>query len=315
MAWTAADIGDLHGKVAVVTGGNSGLGYETALELAAHGAHSIIACRNPKKASSAVDRIKAARPDAKVETMALDLASLASVRSFSTALHQKVDKIDILVNNAGVMAIPRQTTADGFEMQFGTNHLGHFALTALLLDLLVASGAGRVINVSSTAHKLGRMTFDDLQREKKYGKWSAYGQSKLANLLFTSELQRRLEKAGLPVITAAAHPGYAATNLQFVGPQLEGSSFGATLTGWGNKLFGQSAAMGALPTLYASTAPDVKGNDFFGPDGFQEMHGYPKRVSRTAAAQSVEDARKLWERSLELTGVTYDQRAKPVPVA
>jgi NAD(P)-dependent dehydrogenase (short-subunit alcohol dehydrogenase family) len=306
MPWTAAEIPNLKGKTAIVTGGNSGLGYETALELAGHGAHTIIACRDPAKAKGALDRIKAARPEAVVEALSLDLASLASIRAFSKTIHERFQKVDILVNNAGVMAIPRRTTADGFEMQFGTNHLGHFALTGLLLDLVAASGAGRVVNVSSAAHRLGKMQFDDLQREKNYGKWSVYGQSKLSNLLFTSELQKRLEGAGLPVISVAAHPGYAATNLQFVGPQLEKSSFAESLSRLGNSLFAQTAEMGALPQLYAATAPDVKGNEYFGPDGFMQQSGYPTRVDRTKAAKSAADAETLWNKSVELTGVRFD---------
>jgi NAD(P)-dependent dehydrogenase (short-subunit alcohol dehydrogenase family) len=306
MPWTAAEIPNLKGKTAIVTGGNSGLGYETALELAGHGAHTISACRDPAKAKGALDRIKAARPEAVVEALSLDLASLASIRAFSKTIHERFQKVDILVNNAGVMAIPRRTTADGFEMQFGTNHLGHFALTGLLLDLVAASGAGRVVNVSSAAHRLGKMQFDDLQREKNYGKWSVYGQSKLSNLLFTSELQKRLEGAGLPVISVAAHPGYAATNLQFVGPQLEKSSFAESLSRLGNSLFAQTAEMGALPQLYAATAPDVKGNEYFGPDGFMQQSGYPTRVDRTKAAKSAADAETLWNKSVELTGVRFD---------
>jgi NAD(P)-dependent dehydrogenase (short-subunit alcohol dehydrogenase family) len=306
MAWTAANIPDLSGKMVVITGGNSGLGFETAQEIAGHGAQTIIACRDAQKAGGALQRIRAARPGARVEAMSLDLASLASIRAFSAALHERFQKLDVLVNNAGVMAIPRRTTADGFEMQFGTNHLGHFALTGLLLDLLIASGAGRVVNVSSGMHKMGRMDFDDLQREKHYSKWSVYGQSKLANLLFTAELERRLAAAKAPVLSAAAHPGYAATNLQFAGPKMERSSFGVTFAGFGNRLFAQTAAEGALPTLYAATAPDVQGNEYFGPSGFMEMSGPPKRVPRTRRAQSVEDAAKLWQKSVELTGIGYE---------
>jgi len=311
MAWSAADIPDLKGKIAVVTGGNSGLGYETALELAVHGAQTIIACRDAAKATRTLEQIRSGRPKVNVEAMSLDLASLASIRAFSTDFHDRFKKLDLLVNNAGVMAIPRRNTADGFEMQFGTNHLGHFALTGLLLDRVVASGIGRIVNVSSMVHKFGRMQFDDLQGDKRYRKWAAYGQSKLANLLFTSELQKRLEAAGLPVISAAAHPGYAATNLQAAGPTQSGSWLGALMARIGNSLFAQSAAMGALPTLYAATARDVKGNEYFGPSGLFEQRGPPKRVGRSLAAQSAADARTLWERSVILTGVSYYLLPKP----
>ena len=200
---------------------------------------------------------------------------------------------------------PRGFAADGFEMQLGTNHLGHFVLTDLLLDLLIASGNGRVVNVSSGMHRYGKMTFDDLMREKHYAKWAVYGQTKLANLLFTSELEKRLRASNVPVLAVAAHPGYAATNLQAVGPRMEQSSFGEWLSGVGNSLFAQSAAMGALPQLYAATMPDVKGNEYFGPDGMMEQRGYPTRVGRTKRAQSAEDAATLWQRSVQLTGAKY----------
>jgi NAD(P)-dependent dehydrogenase (short-subunit alcohol dehydrogenase family) len=303
--WTADQIPNLSGKTAVVTGANSGLGWETALELAKHGAHTILACRDATRARDAVDRIRAVHPSAQVEVVPLDLASLQSIGEFSKRLREKISKLDILVNNAGIMAIPRRTTADGLEMQLGTNHFGHFALTGHLLDLLVASGAGRVVNVSSLMHRRGRMQFDDLQGEKRYSAWPAYGQSKLANLLFTTELQRRLSEARLPVISVAAHPGYSATNLQFVGPQMTKSSMMEFFTRIGNNVIAQSAAMGALPSLYAATAPDVKGGDYFGPGGLMEMRGYPSRASRSAASQDPVAAKTLWERSVELTKVDF----------
>jgi NAD(P)-dependent dehydrogenase (short-subunit alcohol dehydrogenase family) len=303
--WTAADIPDLTGKVFVITGGNSGLGYETALEVAGHGAQTLIASRNPAKTAEAVEKIRAAKPGARVEAMELDLSSLASIRAFSDALHRRLQKLDVLVNNAGVMAIPRRTTADGFEMQLGTNHLGHFALTGLLLDLLAASGAGRVVNVSSGVHRMGRMHFDDLQGEKHYGKWTAYGQSKLANLLFTAELEKRLRAANLPVIAVAAHPGYAATNLQTAGPKMENSRFMERGALWANAMFAQTAAQGALPILYAATAPNVKGNEYYGPDGFMQQWGYPRRVGRSKRARSESDAATLWDKSVALTGEGY----------
>jgi NAD(P)-dependent dehydrogenase (short-subunit alcohol dehydrogenase family) len=308
--WTAEQIPNLEGKTAVVTGANSGLGWETALELAKHGAHTILACRDATRAKDAVDRIQAVHPAAKVEVLPLDLANLASIREFSARLHQKIAKLDILVNNAGIMAIPRRTTADGFEMQLGTNHFGHFALTGLLLDLLAASGAGRVVTVSSLMHNYGRMNFDDLQGEKRYSPWPAYQQSKLANLLFTAELQRRLEAAGLPVIATASHPGYSATNLQFVGPQMSGSSLMGFFSKIGNQVIAQSAAMGALPSLHAATAPGVKGGDYFGPGGLREMWGPPAPAKRSKAARDAAAAKTLWEKSVALTGVDYGALAK-----
>jgi NAD(P)-dependent dehydrogenase (short-subunit alcohol dehydrogenase family) len=203
------------------------------------------------------------------------------------------------------MALPYSRTADGFEMQFGTNHLGHFALTGLLLDVLLATDAARVVNVSSGAHRMGRIRFDDLQWEHGYRKWFAYGQSKLANLLFTLELQRRLEAAGKRPIAVACHPGYAATNLQAAGPRMAGSSLMEALVGVGNRLFSQNAAMGALPTLYAATAPDVQGGDYIGPDGLAELWGHPAKVGRSAAARDAATASRLWEVSEQLTRVSY----------
>lgn len=304
MAWAATDIPDLSGKVFLITGGNSGLGYETALEAAGHGARTIIACRDEKKAGEALERIRAARPGAKVEAMSLNLANLASIRAFAKAFHEQFQKLDVLINNAGVMAIPRRTTADGFEMQLGTNHLGHFALTGLLLDLLVASGAGRVVNVSSGMHKMGRMDFDDLQREKHYSKWSVYGQSKLANLLFAYELDRRLAARGREVRSLACHPGYASTNLQGGAARMTGSSFGQRVWSWLNLLFAQSAEMGALPTVFAAAAEEARGRDYIGPRSLQ-MFGYPTRQRSNARSRDEATARRLWEVSEELTGVSF----------
>jgi len=241
-----------------------------------------------------------------VELRRLDLASLASVREFADRLQADAPALDVLVNNAGVMAIPRQLTEDGFERQLGTNHLGHFALTGLLLPLMVNRAGSRVVTVSSAAHKPGRIDFDDLMSERSYGKWSAYNQSKLANLLFAYELQRRLDMSGLATISVAAHPGYAATNLQQVGPRMQGSRIGALLMSLGNSLLAQSDDMGALPQLYAATSPEVRGGEYFGPDGIAESHGHPKRVDSTKASKDVTSARRLWEVSETLTGVRYD---------
>ena len=237
--------------------------------------------------------------------MALDLSNLASVRGFSDAFHLEHRALHVLCNNAGVMAIPYRLTTDGFEMQFGTNHLGHFALTGLLLDLILATDGARVVNVASGAHRMGSMHYDDLQWKNGYGKWRAYGQSKLANLLFTFELQRKADSAGKKFLSVACHPGYAATNLQAVGPKMSGSSTMEYLTEIGNRLLAQSAAMGALPTEYAATSPAVGGGDYIGPDGMAEMWGHPTKVGCSAAAQDAASAKRLWEVSEQLTGVHY----------
>lgn len=306
-AWTAAEVPPQDGRVAVVTGANSGLGLETARVLAGRGAQVVLACRNPEKARAAQDEIahSASRPDA-VVTMLLDLASLASVRAFAAALRERFPTLHLLVNNAGVMAIPRARTADGFEMQLGTNHLGHFALTGLLLERLLAAPDARIVNVSSSMHRVGRIAFDDLQGERRYGPWRAYGQSKLANLLFTFELQRRLARAGASAIAAAAHPGYAATQLQEVGPKARNAVLMTWAVGFGNRLLAQDAAMGALPSLHAATAPGVRGGDYFGPDSWFEMRGHPRRVGTTPRAHDEAAAARLWKVSEELTGVGYE---------
>ncbi len=305
MNWTAADIPDLAGKTIVVTGGNSGIGFEAAEQLAAKGADTILACRDLKKAGVAAEAIVERHPDAKVESMELDLASLESIRKFAASLAAARSRLDVLCNNAGVMALPKRKTVDGFEMHIGTNHLGHFALTGLVVDQLLATPRSRVVNVSSTFHKPGRINFDDLHADKTYWKWGAYAQSKLANLLFTYELQRRLAAAGADTISVGCHPGYASTNLQTAGPRMAGSSFGESAWGWINRIVAQSAPMGALPTLYASTAPGVAGGDYIGPNGIGEMRGYPVKVRSTRRARDEEAAKKLWAISEDLTGVTY----------
>ncbi|HBZ69309.1 MAG TPA: short-chain dehydrogenase [Deltaproteobacteria bacterium] len=303
--WSAADLPDLAGKVFVVTGGNSGLGLETARELARKGGHVVIACRDAAKAAAALSQIRASAPAASCEALELDLASLASVRAFAEAFGGRYRRLDALCNNAGVMALPYRRTKDGFEMQFGTNHLGHFALTGRLLDVLCATPGARVVNVSSTMHRMGRIRFDDLQSERSYGRWRAYGQSKLANLLFTYELARRAEKAGLGLVSAAAHPGYAATNLQTAGPRMKGSAWMERLWLLGNRLFAQTPAMGALPILYAAAAPGVRGGDYFGPSRVGEMWGSPKKVRSSSRSYDLEAAVHLWQVSQDLTGVDF----------
>ena len=273
----------------VVTGANSGIGLAAARELAASGAHVTLAVRDTAKGDAA-----AAGMRGDPEVRALDLAHLASVRAFAEGLDRN---IDVLVNNAGVMATPHRRTADGFELQLGTNHLGHFALTGLLLPRI----QDRVVTISSGGHPIGRIKFDDLQSERSYHRWAAYGQSKLANLLFMYELQRRLDAAGSPLRSVAAHPGYAATNLQF-----HTESIQDRIMALGNRIFAQSDEQGAWPTLYAATTPDLPGGSYVGPDGFLEQRGNPKLVGSSAAARDEDAARRLWGLSEELTDVHYE---------
>src|SRR4051812_14939406 len=288
MRWSAADIPDQAGRTVLVTGANSGLGEVTARELAARGATVVLACRDLAKGDAAAARMAGA-----VSVRRLDLADLDSVRRFADA----TGPVEVLVNNAGVMAPPRQRTVDGFELQFGTNFLGHFALTALLLPRI----GDRVVTVSSPAHRIGRIRLDDLNWERRrYRRWAAYGQSKLADLLFAFELDRRLSAAGSGVRSVAAHPGYAATDLQLHGAGLE-----QRVMRLGNRLLAQSAELGALPILYAASMPDVRGGDYWGPDGLGEMRGHPKRVAGSARARDVELAGRLWDRAAALTGASF----------
>lgn len=305
--WTADDLPALTGRSAVVTGANSGLGWWTAYELSRHGAHVTMAVRDLAKGALARGQMQdRAGRELPITISELDLADLASVRVFAQQWSRNNPQgLDLLINNAGIMAIPRALTKDGFEMQLGTNHLGHYALTGLLFPALVAIPHSRVVTVSSGAHRLGSIRLDDLMGEKRYRPWSAYGQSKLANLLFTSELQRRIDAAGIHTLALAAHPGFASTNLQGVGPSLRYGSRGKSIADLGNRLLAQPAEMGALPTLFAATQPGLPGGAYIGPDGFMEQRGYPKMVDRSGAAKDDVMARELWVRSEDLTGVRF----------
>lgn len=286
--WTPADLPNLDGRTVVVTGATSGIGRIAAREFARAGAHTVLAVRNTERGEQVASEFSGS-----TEVRPLDLTDLASVRAFADAWD---GDIDILVNNAGVMATPESRTKDGFELQIGTNHLGHFALTGLLIDHVT----DRVVSVASGAHRMGKIRLDDLNWEKGYQRWPAYGQSKLANLLFISELQRRLEQAGSPVRALAAHPGYSSTHLQ----SNTGSGLQNGLMAIGNKVFAQSDEQGAWPTMYAATQ-DLPGDTYIGPDGMFEMRGHPKAVDRSGAAKDAETARELWELSEQLTGVSF----------
>ena len=295
--WTGADAGDLSGKHFVVTGGNSGLGLETVRGLANHGAHVTLACRDASKGQAVKASIGGS-----IDVRALDLASLQSVREFAASLADST--IDVLINNAGVMAPPRTTTRDGFELQIGTNHLGHFALTGLLWPALMRAAAPRVVTVASNAHKPGVINFDDLQSEKKYSAWGAYAQSKLANLLFKNELHRRGTAVNPKFRSLAAHPGYSATNLSMsVAPSVKG--LGRDVFRRIESVLGQSAEMGALPQLYAALADEVPSGAYVGPDGWGEWRGYPKLVTGSQQSRDSEVAKRLWTVSEELTGVKF----------
>ncbi|HEY0805067.1 MAG TPA: oxidoreductase [Pseudonocardiaceae bacterium] len=297
--WTADRMPDQTGRTAVVTGANSGLGYVTARELARHGARVVLAVRNQAKGEAALATLLADVPTATVELRHLDLTDLDSVRAFAEGIDMPVD---VLVNNAGVMMPPRSLTKQGFESQFGGNHLGHFALTGLLLDRLRAGRDARVVTVSSYLHKRGSIHFDDLTGERKYSPTDFYAQSKFANVLFGLELDRRLRAGDVPIRSVLAHPGYAATNLQSTGP----TGVMKQLMKIGNRVMAQSVDMGALPQLYAATAPSVESGQFIGPDGRGESRGDPTVVLPVESATNAETARRLWELSEELTGVRYD---------
>lgn len=303
--WLASDMPSLQGKIAIVTGANSGLGLETTLGLAAAGATVVMACRNPAKAEPAPAQLLQKLPQAQLQLMTLDLSDLASVRRFAAECAQRFSHIDLLCNNAGVMALPYTLTKDGFEMQVGTNHFGHFALTGLLLEQLKAAPAARIVTVASVAHR-GTNGFDlndPNWQHKPYRKNEAYARSKLANLLFTFELSRRLKAAGSPILAVAAHPGYSATGI--VDAATAGSAIKRFLAQLGNALIAQPADRGALPSLYAASMPDMQSGEYIGPHGFLQFRGWPTRVDSSAAARDTDTARGLWALSEQLTGVRY----------
>jgi NAD(P)-dependent dehydrogenase (short-subunit alcohol dehydrogenase family) len=300
-SWSIDQIPGIGGKTIVVTGANSGIGYEAARLFAGKSAHVIIACRNKTKGNAAADKIRGEVEDASVDVRELDLANLSSVRDFAAAFDRDHGALHVLCNNAGVMAVPQSTTADGFEMQLGTNHLGHFALTGLLMNKMLATPGSRVVSVTSAVHHVGKINFGDLQSERSYSPWPAYAQSKLANLLFAYELNRQLRATNANTISLACHPGYSATNLQ----SHTGSNLMTRMMAWSNETIAQTATMGAMPTVFAATAPDAQGGDIIGPDGFMEISGYPVKSKSSKRSHDRNAQAELWRRSEELTNVNY----------
>ena len=311
-AWRAHDLPDLTGRHIVITGANSGIGFEAARMAAARGTRVVLACRNADKGNAAIKRIRASSPKAEVQLATLDLASLDSIRETAEDLKRQLGHIDVLCNNAGVMALPHRLTADGFEMQLGTNHLGHFAWTGQLLSSVLAATAGRIVTVTSNAHKVGRINWDDLQGRHHYQPWSAYAQSKLANLLFTYALQRRLDSAGAQAIALAAHPGYSATNLPFVAPEMTRSRWRQAIMHLGNSLIAQGPAEGALPLLCAAANPEAQGGDYWGPSGYFEMRGPAVRVTSNARSHDRKAQERLWEISVQETGISFSALSTPM---
>ncbi len=302
--WTAAGMPPQAGKTILITGANSGIGYQAALELARHGAHVVLGCRNVGKGREALARLKNEVPGATAETEELDVASLSSIRAFAERMLAKDTSLDVLINNAGVMALSsRELTADGFERQFGTNHLGHFALTGLLLPALGKVEAPRVVTVASLAHRTGKIEFDNLQSERAYKPWDTYNNSKLANILFAKELDRRARAAGMNLLSVAVHPGISKTSIFANGPS--STDLKSMIVKLAAPLLMQSDAMGALPTEYAATSPDVRGGEYIGPDGMGELKGYPTVVKPRPQALDEATAKRLWEVSEQLTGVSY----------
>ena len=303
--WTTDDIPDLSGKVIIVTGANSGIGYEAAKAFAHYSAQTILACRSEEEGPAAALKIRSTHPDAHVDCMHLDLTSLASVSQFAEAFKDEYNRLDVLVNNAGIMMVPYARTEDDFELHFGTNHLGHFALTGLLLEQLLTTPGARVVTISSTMHRIGRMDFENLMYDggNGYTPSSAYGRSKLANLLFTYALQRRFEAVRSKAIAVAAHPGGTNTNLQ---DEIYEHWYIRVFKPF-MQIYMQDAHMGALPTMRAAVDPDVKGGQYYGPGGWMEQRGYPVLVESSAASHNLEDANRLWQISEELTGVSYEK--------
>ena len=304
MNWIVENIPDLTGKIIIVIGGNSGLGYESVKAFASKGAEVVLACRSAEKGEEARTEILKAFPEGKIQVMQLDLGELESVRNFAASFKNSHKKLDVLLNNAGIMMTPYFTTKDGFEGQLGTNHLGHFALTGLLMDTVLQTEGARIVNVSSGAHKNGKMDFSNLQYEngRDYSPMKAYGRSKLSNLLFTYELQRKLEAANKDTMAVAAHPGVAMTNLA---RHLESKFLFKILMPFFKRM-AQDSAMGALPQIRASVDPEVKGGEYYGPDGRKEYKGFPVLVTSNEASHNLQDATNLWEESVKLTGVNID---------
>lgn len=299
--WTKENIPHLTGKVFIVTGANSGIGYETSLVLAEKGSVVLMACRNPEGAQRAFEAIKSEFPNATAEVMQLDLASLSSIKAFATMFKSKYDRLDVLINNGGIMGSVRSVTQDGFEAQFGINHLGHFALTGLLLDVLLSTPSSRIVTVGSRMHADGNMDWDDIMSEQSYERWRAYRQSKLANMLFAFGLGRKLQAVGSETRSIAVHPGVSATNWA----QNNFDGLMAFLLGKMSNAFYQSPAMGALPSLRAALDVDAKSGSYYGPE--QDKNGYPVEVQASDAAYDQADANRLWEMSEKLTGVKYTQ--------
>lgn len=303
--WTAEKINNLKGKNVIITGANSGIGFEVAKKFAENNARVIMACRDLEKGGEAKEKIEENIEESEIEVRKLDLADLSSIKKFTKEYKANNDKLDVLCNNAGVMAIPRQETKDGFEKQFGVNHLGHFALTAHLIPVLKEAEESRVVTQSSGLHEKGSIDFENLMLEEEYDKWDAYANSKLANVLFANELQRKLEEQDLDMKSIACHPGYASTNLQYRGPEEEGSKlklFGMKIA---NTLLAQSAEKGALPMLYSSVSTDIEGGEYIGPDGLGNMRGYPEKQESSEESQDKNVAEALWTRSESLTDVDF----------
>lgn len=302
--WTTEQIPSQAGKIALITGANSGIGYQAARELARHGAHVLLGCRNEAKGRAALERLLREAPGASAEVVPLDMASLASIHSFATAFIGRGVALDLLINNAGVMALPkREVTEDGFERQFGTNHLGHFALTGLLLPSLLAAPSPRVVTVASLAHRTGKIDFENLQRERGYEGWDAYNASKLANILFARELDRRARAAHSRLLSLAVHPGVSTTSIFENGPGT--TNLKAIMVKLLAPVMMQNDEAGALPTLYAATSPNAHGGEYIGPDGFGELKGSPVVVQPRPQALDTAVGERLWAVSEELTGVHY----------